>query len=60
MTTDKIARNMEVIGADGVRVGTVDTVVDGRIGSRARQRRRPAHNSSLRRPVAPPCLDCCR
>jgi hypothetical protein len=31
MTTDKIARNMEVIGADGVHIGTVDDVVDGRI-----------------------------
>lgn len=31
MTTDKIARNMEVIGADGVHLGTVDAVVDGRI-----------------------------
>ncbi|MBB5701235.1 hypothetical protein FHS76_001084 [Ochrobactrum daejeonense] len=31
MTTDKIARNMEVIGADGVHVGIVDSVVDGRI-----------------------------
>jgi hypothetical protein len=31
MSTDKIARNMEVIGADGVHVGTVDAVVDGRI-----------------------------
>ena len=31
MTTNKIARNMEVIGADGVHVGTVDGVADGRI-----------------------------
>ena len=31
MTTDKIAANMEVIGADGVHVGTVDGVADGRI-----------------------------
>ena len=31
MTTDKIARNMEVIGADGVHVGTVDGVANGRI-----------------------------
>ena len=31
MTTDKIAPNMEVIGADGVHVGTVDGVADGRI-----------------------------
>jgi hypothetical protein len=31
MTTDKIAQNMEVIGADGVHVGTVDGVTDGRI-----------------------------
>ena len=31
MTTDKIAHNMEVIGADGVHVGTVDSVANGRI-----------------------------
>ncbi|MDQ8727596.1 DUF2171 domain-containing protein [Bradyrhizobium sp. LHD-71] len=31
MTNDKIARNMEVIGADGVHVGTVDGVANGRI-----------------------------
>ena len=31
MTTDKIAQNMEVIGADGVHVGTVDGVASGRI-----------------------------
>lgn len=31
MTNQKIARQMEVIGADGVHVGTVDTVIDGRI-----------------------------
>jgi hypothetical protein len=31
MTADKIAQNMEVIGADGVHVGTVDGVTDGRI-----------------------------
>ena len=31
MTTDKIALNMEVIGADGVHVGTVDGVANGRI-----------------------------
>src|SRR4051794_31475309 len=31
MTTDKITRNMEVIGADGVHVGTVDGVANGRI-----------------------------
>ena len=30
MTTDKIAQNMEVIGADGVHVGTVDGVANGR------------------------------
>ena len=28
MTTDKIAWNMEVIGADGVQVGTVDGVAN--------------------------------
>ena len=32
MTTDKIVKNMEVIGADGVHVGTVDGVANGRIG----------------------------
>ena len=31
MATDKIVQNMEVIGADGVRVGTVDGVVNDRI-----------------------------
>ena len=31
MTTNKIAQNMEVIGADGVHVGTVDGVANGRI-----------------------------
>jgi hypothetical protein len=31
MTTSKITRNMEVIGADGVHVGTVDGVANGRI-----------------------------
>ena len=31
MTADKIARNMEVIGADGVHVGTVDGLANGRI-----------------------------
>ena len=31
MTTDKIAQNMEVIGADGVHVGTVDGLANGRI-----------------------------
>lgn len=29
--TDNIMQNMEVIGADGVHVGTVDHVGDGRI-----------------------------
>jgi tungstate transport system substrate-binding protein len=31
MTTDKIAQNMEVIGADGLHVGTVDGVANGRV-----------------------------
>ena len=31
MTTDKITKNMEVIGADGVHVGTIDAVANGRI-----------------------------
>lgn len=31
MATGKIVQNMEVIGADGVHVGTVDGVVSGRI-----------------------------
>jgi hypothetical protein len=31
MTTNKIVQNMEVIGADGVHVGTVDGVANGRI-----------------------------
>ena len=31
MSNQEIARDMEVIGADGVHLGTVDAVVDGRI-----------------------------
>jgi hypothetical protein len=31
MTTDKITQNMEVIGADGVPVGTVAGIANGRI-----------------------------
>jgi hypothetical protein len=31
MSTNKIAQHMEVIGADGVHIGTVDGVADGRI-----------------------------
>ena len=31
MTSDKITQNMEVIGADGVHVGTVDRVEEKRI-----------------------------
>jgi hypothetical protein len=31
MITNKITQNMEVIGADGVHVGTVDGVANGRI-----------------------------
>ena len=31
MATDKIVPKMEVIGADGVHVGTVDSVDNGRI-----------------------------
>jgi hypothetical protein len=31
MTTNKIVKNMEVIGADGVHVGAVDGVANGRI-----------------------------
>jgi len=31
MTMGKITQNMEVIGADGVHVGTVDGVANGRI-----------------------------
>lgn len=31
MITDKISQNMEVIGADGVHVGNVDGVANGRI-----------------------------
>ena len=31
MNSDKIVPDMEVIGADGVHVGTVDAVADGRI-----------------------------
>ena len=31
MADQQIAQDMEVIGADGVHLGTVDAVVDGRI-----------------------------
>ena len=31
MTSDRIVQHMEVIGADGVHIGTVDGVADGRI-----------------------------
>ena len=31
MSDQQIAQNMEVIGADGVHLGTVEAVVDGRI-----------------------------
>ena len=31
MISDQILQHMEVIGADGVHIGTVDGVVDGRI-----------------------------
>jgi hypothetical protein len=31
MSNEKITKDMEVIGADGVHLGTVDAVVDGRI-----------------------------
>lgn len=31
MSNQQIAQNMEVIGADGVHLGTVEAVVDGRI-----------------------------
>ena len=31
MATDRIVQNMEVIGADGVHLGTVDRVEGGRI-----------------------------
>jgi hypothetical protein len=31
MTSDQILPEMEVIGADGVHIGTVETVGDGRI-----------------------------
>jgi hypothetical protein len=31
MSSEKIVQHMEVIGADGVHIGTVDGVADGRI-----------------------------
>ena len=43
MTTDKILQNMEVIGADGVHVGTVDGVADGRIRLAKRDRGEGRH-----------------
>ena len=47
MTSDKIVRHMEVIGADGVHIGTVDGVADGRIRLAKRdsgQGRHEGHN----------------
>lgn len=43
MTNQQIARNMEVIGADGVHVGTVDAMVDGRIRLTARDSGEGSH-----------------
>ena len=43
MTTDKIAQNMEVIGADGVHVGTVDGVANGRVRLAKRDSGRHIH-----------------
>jgi len=43
MTTDEIALNMEVIGADGVHVGTVDGVANGRIRLAKRDRGEGRH-----------------
>ena len=43
MSNDKIAPNMEVIGADGVHIGTVDAVVDGRIWLSTRDSGEGAH-----------------
>lgn len=43
MSIQKIAPKMEVIGADGVHVGTVDDVVDGRIKLTARDSGQGSH-----------------
>jgi hypothetical protein len=47
MTTDKIAQNMEVIGADGAHVGTVDGVANGRIRLAKRDRARGSTRVTL-------------
>lgn len=43
MSIQKIAPTMEVIGADGVHVGTVDDIVDGRIRLAARDSGQGSH-----------------
>jgi len=43
MSGEKIVPNMEVIGADGVHVGTVDAVADGRIKLTKRDSGEGAH-----------------
>ena len=51
MSIDKIASNMEVIGADGVHIGTVDAVADGRIRLATRDsgdRAHKGHNHFIR------------
>ena len=48
MTTDKIAQNMEVIGADGVHVGTVDGVANGVANGRIRLAKRDSGRAGTR------------
>jgi hypothetical protein len=45
MISEKIIQEMEVIGADGVHVGTVDAVVDGRIKLAKRDSGEGAHKN---------------
>ncbi|MGO7762017.1 DUF2171 domain-containing protein [Rhizobium ruizarguesonis] len=45
MSSEQIDPDMEVIGADGVHVGTVDAVIDGRIKLAKRDSGEGAHKN---------------
>ncbi|TBC03043.1 DUF2171 domain-containing protein [Rhizobium ruizarguesonis] len=45
MSSEQIGPDMEVIGADGVHVGTVDAVIDGRIKLAKRDSGEGAHKN---------------
>jgi len=48
MSMQQIAPKMEVIGADGVHVGTVNEIVDGRIRLAARDSGQGSHEGQPR------------